>query len=235
MKIILHLLLILLIILLIPTMAHAGDFHPEATPALEQNLIWVEASSKSDSEDYFLEFRVWFTQPAEKVFKLLTDTMGFKNKMTNYKDTRTLTQKLYKEILNAKPKNPAEVVTLIGQNRISSHHNRQKNSHWNDYTYLHFNFPWPLTDRWAVQKVDIDETNAHKGEYKYTYETKLGNFKKLDGQWEIVPITGHSDWTEFRGFYKSNPGIPVPKFVTKKVMKASFKKEMDANRRLLQK
>jgi len=225
--------ILLILILLIPIVTHAKNFHPEVNSTLERDLIWISSSSKPGSNVYLLEFRVWFKHPASKVFDTLTDTMSFTTKMTSYKDARTLTKKLYKKILDANPNKPEQIVKLIGDNKISSHHNRQRDSHWNDYTYLHFNFPWPLTDRWAVQKIDIDETNAHKKEYKYKYETKLSNFKTLTGEWELVPIPDHPDWIEFRGTYESNPSVPVPKFITKKAMKVSFKKEMETNRQIL--
>ena len=72
-------------------------------------------------------------------------------------------------------------------------------------------------------KVKNVENNAHKGEYKYEYKSIAGNFKELKGFWALVPIPSKKGWTEFRGEYKSDPGISVPHFLAKTVTRKSLR------------
>lgn len=210
-----------------------ADFHPEADAELESTQIWTNAYFKSGSNVAVMQFRVWFKQTPDKVFAVLTDTNSFKSKMSNYKDSRTLTSTLFKTIVDAKPETPEAVIKLIGANQISSTHNRQKGQNWTDYMFLQFNFPWPLTDRWLVQKASVDETNAAKGEYKFSYKMDVGNFQTLFGSWQLKPVEKHPGWTEFYGEYESDAGVSVPKFVTKKAIGTGFRKDIDAYRRIL--
>ena len=225
--------LVLILLLLLPNLTQAKDFFPEVDDELEATQFWASPYFKPGSNVAVMNFRVWFKYPADKVFRVLTDTMSFKAKMNNYTEARTLTKNIFKEITDAAPQTPEAVIKIIGTNRVTSFHNREKGANWNDYIFLQFNFPWPLTDRWTVQRMKFDETNANKGEYKLDYKMEIGNFKALFGSWELVPIPNHPGWTEFRGRYESDPGIPVPKFITKTAMKTGLKKDVDGYRRIL--
>jgi hypothetical protein len=201
---------------------------------LTQKNIWMNSYFKSDSTVAVMSFRVWFSQNPQKVFETLTDTNSFKHKMNNYSDARALTSILHKRIIDAQPKSAADVVKLIGANSVDSYHNRQVGQNWTDYMFLSFNFPWPLKDRWVVQRARVDETNAGKGEYKFAYEMTVGSFKSLKGQWNLKPVLGKPGWTEFYGEYVSDAGVPLPKFVTIKAMKTSFEKDVDSYRKILE-
>lgn len=220
-------------ILLIPFVAMAGDFFPQANQELEQNLFWAEASSKPESNAAVMNFRVWFKKPPAQVFKVLTDTAHFKQNMNNYDEARVLSKDLFKKIEDAKPQNAEEVMKLIGENRFSSDYNRDPEQNWTDYIFFKFKFPWPFTDRWSVQKARVDETNAAKGEYKYEYKISVGNFKTLFGAWYVLPVPNHPDWSEFRGTYESDAGVPVPKFIIKNATKTGFKKDIESYRKIL--
>lgn len=225
--------LILLICLILPAAVQAKSFFPEADGELQKNLLWVRATHNPGKNVFVMTFRVWFKHLPEQVFQTLTDTNRLKWRLTNFKDSRTLTKILFKKILAAKPHGAEEVVQLIGANQISSWHNRQKRQKWTDYVFYEFNFPWPLSDRWAVQKVRVDETNHEKGKFRYEYKMYLGNFKTLEGRWELLPVPGRPGWTEFRGRYESDPGIAVPHFLTRQGMITGFKKDVAAYRKIL--
>lgn len=224
---------VMLFVVLFSQVVSAKSFHSEVDGELEANLIWTNAYFKSGTNSAVMEFRVWFKHPPDEVFEVLTDTDSFKTKMNNYNDARTLTKNLFKSIVDANPKTPEEVVKIIGSNQISSNHNRQKNGGWTDYMFFEFNFPWPLKDRWVVQKVRVDESNAQKGEYQFDYKMAVGNFNTLGGHWELVPVRTHKGWTEFQGRYESDPGVVVPQFVTKKAMIVGFKKDIESYRKIL--
>lgn len=219
--------------LIFPPASFAKNPDADVEEQLQQKNIWVSAFFKSDSNVAVLRFRVWFAQNPQKVFEALTDTKSFKYKMNNYSDAQTLTSILHKKITDAKPQNAQDVVKLIGVNSVDSYHNRQVGQNWTDYMFLSFNFPWPLKDRWLVQRAHVDETNASKGEYKFAYEMTVGSFKSLKGQWNLKPVSGKPGWTEFYGEYVSDAGVALPKFVTVKAMKASFQKDVDSYRKIL--
>lgn len=217
---------------LIPQLTMA-KFHPEADATLEKSQFWTQIYFKPDSETAVMNFRVWFEGAPEDVFKVLTDVASFKEKMNNYNEARVLTPALYKKIQAAYPKDADAVKQLVGSNKISSEHNRQKHQNWTDYAFFEFNFPWPLTDRWAVQKMRIDETNHQKGEYKLDYKMTVGNFKALSGYWRLKPVEGHPHLTEFYGRYESDPGMAVPKFLAKKGMRIGLKKDVEQYRKII--
>jgi len=223
-----------IIFVFLPLMVWA-DFFPGATPQLEERKIWMNVSMKPNSNSAVVHFRVWFEAPPDKVYQVLIDTNNFKNALNNYKDSRALSKEVFKKISDAKPKSAEDVVALIGQNKFESDYNRQKGQNWTDYIYYQFNFPWPLTDRWVVQKVHVDETNASQGEYKYDYKMEVGNFNTLSGFWRLKPVPGHDGWTEFYGRYESDSGVAVPNFVIKKGVRSGLKKDIASYRQILQK
>jgi hypothetical protein len=228
-----HITIILLVLLTIPLATSAKSFHPEANPTLEKDLFWTSSYFKKNSNAGVMTFRVWFKHPANKVWQTLTDTASFKDKMNNYSEAKTLSHVLFKKIVSANPQTYQETENIIGSNKLTSDHNRRKHKNWTDYIYFRFNFPWPLTDRWAVQKVKCNETNWRQHEYKLDYKTYVGNFVTLFGYWELVPVKGHPGWTEFRGRYESDAGISIPKFLSKKAMRSGLKKDVEEYRKIL--
>ncbi len=226
--------IILLILLLFPFIASADNFFPQANDDLEHDKFWAETYFKPDSNTAIMNFRVWFEAPPDKVYKILTDTNKLKVWLSNFKDSRTLSKTAYDAIEKERPADGARVIALAG-NAVASDAHREPNQNWTDYIYFQFNFPWPLVDRWVVHKVRMDETNASNGEYKFEYKMTAGNFKALTGYWKLVPVENHPGWTEFRGEYASDPGIPVPKFVAKNAMKLGLKKDVENYRVVLKK
>lgn len=209
-----------------------AKFYPEADAILEKENFWAQVSFKEEGSAAIVNFRVWFQAAPDKVFEVLTNTNALKN-LENFNDSRALTKNIFEDLKVKNPANPNEVRKIIGANRIASQHNRQKGQNWTDYVFFEFNFPWPLQNRWVIQKVRLDETNASKGEYKYEYKMQLGNVKTLEGYWKLLPVEGKTGWTEFRGHYESDPGISVPRFVLKKGVKTGLKKDIQAYRQLL--
>ena len=221
------------VLFMISFSVQAKEFFPQYTDDLEEKQIWIQVYFKPNSNIAIMNFRVWFKYPPAKVFKVLTDTESFKKKMNNYNDSRTLTKQLAKKILDANPKNADDVRAAIGTNHLTSDYNRQVGHNWTDYIFFDFNFPWPLTDKWVVEKLRVDESNHKKGEYKLDFKMLAGNFKANFGHWELVPVPNHKGWSEFRGSYETDTGISVPKFVTKKGTKLGFKKDIASYRKIL--
>ncbi|MBX7148740.1 hypothetical protein K1X76_06600 [bacterium] len=204
--------------------AHAyNTFHPEADADLEKDGVWVRTFFKKEETAALTVFRAYIPYTPDKAWEVLTDTNTWKSRHNDFKDAFTLTKSEAELVAAKNPVNVKDFYSLVGTPVHPSHLNRQKGGNWTSYVFQRFNFPWPLTDRWAVVEIRNDETNAGKGEYKYEYKTRGGNFKWLKGYWALMPHPTKKGWTEFRGEYKSDPGIDVPHFLAKSVVKSSIK------------
>lgn len=212
---------------------HLDDFHPEVNDQMQKESFWAEISFDEGSTATLAEFRAWYPFPADRVFPVLIDTNNFPKVHSNYENAMTLTQSVFDEAIIKNPKSAEELEHLIVSGKQASAASRKKEATWDDFVYLNFNFPWPLSNRWTLQEVHIDETKATQGVYRFDYKMRIGNFKTLSGYWELVPIEGKPGWTEFRGAYRADPGIPLPKFVTKAAAKTSLKKDFEDNKKVL--
>lgn len=200
---------------------------------LEKDKLWVRTYAIKSKDVIAMDFRVWYTQNPEKVFRMLMDTVRLGKELTSYKVARTLSKEQYQTLQNHCPANAVEGLQKISDYVASSDKNRRPDQGWTDYTFYEFNFPWPITNRWAVQKAKVDETNADIGAYRYEYNTVCGNFRTLEGQWEVVSVPQHPGWAEFRGHYETNPGLLVPNGVIESAAKVGLKKDVVVHRKLL--
>lgn len=222
-------------LLFVPSLGHAYNvFHPEADTELKETHIWTKINCKKSGET-FATIRAWYPFPPEKVFQVITDTNHFSKIHKSYLDSYTLTETVFEEIVAANPQSADEVLKLIKDKKMDSFAHRNQNQNWKTYIYVNFDFPWPITNRWALQKISVDESNAPKGEYKYSYKMKVGNFKYLKGYWELLPIPDKPGWTEFRGQYESDANMALPPFVVKKALRLSLKKDFEENKKAIQK
>ena len=212
--------------------AQAQGFHPEGDSDIAKDGIWVDVAFAGTNT--ISTFRAKYNHSPDKVFEILTDTDSMAAlHQGNYSDARTLDKATFDKVAQAKPKSVEELLLIIGETRLKSYHNRSKGSRWTDYTYSNFNFPWPLSNRWTVNEIKIDESGSLNGLYKFTFTMAVGNFTTTTGYWELVPTPDGG--TEFRGIYKSDPGIALPKFATKLGTKMAMKREYDENKATLKK
>ncbi|MBI2340602.1 MAG: hypothetical protein HYU99_09610 [Deltaproteobacteria bacterium] len=215
--------------------AHAYDtFHPEADEALQNGETWVEVTFKRHDYKAHTSTRAWYPYPAEEVWKILIDTNTYKERYSDYSDSRTLDKNQFDLVVRKKPDSIKGFYELVGGQEFPSEYGRKPGSVWASYILQRFNLPWPLNDRWGISRVKNDESQAHKGKYRYEYETPAGNFKALKGYWELVPVPGRPRWTEFRGEYDSDPGIQYPQFVARSLFRSSMKKSVEVNKKALE-
>lgn len=200
---------------------------------LQKDQLWIHVDFIEGTTGAVIHFRVWFKGKPEKAFQVLTDTNSLKA-LSNFTDARTLTKQMFERLDVVQPQNVDDVKKSIQGNVIASDHNRRPRKNWTNYTFYQFNFPWPLKDRWAVQKIRLDETNYHQGEYKYKYTTEHSNMKALKGQWFIKPVKDKPGYTEWYGEYQTDPGVSAPKFLLKKGVVSGFKKDVQAYRERIQ-
>ncbi len=227
--------LFLALILSTPQLAYAyNSFHPDKDAIVYGDKFWAEVVFKG-SNTGVTQFRVIYEAPANMVFAQLINTNGLQKYHSSYADSRNLTEANYNTIVTQKPTGYADLIALIQDAHIPDLQNRKVGSTWTDFWYLRFNLPWPLSDKWVVQKVKVDETNAAQNEYKVEYKMEHGNVTMLKGWWEVVEVPGRPGWTEFHGETESDPGIPMPNFLARSTFKSSLRKEFETNTALFQK
>lgn len=217
-----------LCLLFVSTFVQAGE--SDELKDLQKDNIWIGVNFDKESTAAQIHFRVWFKGTPEKAFKVLTDTNSLKS-LSNFNDARTLTRKMFQKADALQPQKSEDVIKSISGNQIASDHNRIPRKNWTNYAFFEFNFPWPLSDRWALQKIRIDETNYHQGEYKYKYQTIHGNMKVLKGEWKLKPLKDKKGWVEWYGEYETDPGVSAPKFMLKKGVVSGFKKDVKEYRK----
>ena len=214
----------------------SSDFHPEVNDELKVSFNWVSVDFKPGTTTTVSEFRFWYGAECKDVFPLLIDTNKMPQRHKAYEDARTLTEKTYQDIVKAAPKTLEDLKKIIGDTHVKSEYNRDPNGHWSDYIYQNFNFPWPLSNRWGVIRLRVDESNGPTlQEYRAEFKTAVGNFVTNEGFWELVPVQSQPGMCEWRGHYEADPGIPLPKIITKQGVKIGLKREVEENRALLKK
>ena len=215
----------------IQIVAHAESFYPQADKELLQNGIWTKIDFEKDSSVAVVSVRVLYRYPIHQVFEELVNTNQLKKIHDSFLASQTLSLKTFAKIQKANPKESSQIQTLVANEKSASNLYRKKGQKWMEYLYLNVDLPWPIANRWMVQKANVDESQAKDGYYKYAYQMLYGNFKILKGYWELVKVPNHPNWTEFRGRYRTDPNIPVPKFIAKKAVKTGFKQDVAENKK----
>ena len=210
-------------------------FYPEALPTLEKHHFWSDVKTKQGSSGIHAAMRAWYPYPAEKVFEVITNVNRFPLIHKNYKEAFTISLETFEEVSEKKPKTFKELSLILKDKKIPPFSERKKKEEWKSFVYLNMDFPWPISNRWMIQKIEVDESDARKDRYRYVYKMKLGTFKTLKGYWELLPIPGKSGWTEFRSIYEPNPGVSVPDFMVRQAMKIGLKRDFEENKKALAK
>ena len=215
--------------------AHAfNEFHSEQDSVVYSDKFWADVVFKGQNTGV-TRFRIIYEAPMAMVFAQLIDTASLHKYHDNYADSRSLSLENLQKILTGQPADPAALVKIIGDARLTGLENRKAGGKWTDYWYMRFNLPWPLNDKWVVQTAKVDESQAGKNYYRVDYDLNLGNVKTAKGWWELVEVPGKPGWTEFRGETESDPGIPVPEFLARSTFKSSLKKEFETNTAIFKK
>ena len=224
------------LLILAPVCWAYDNFHPEADQTLQNGETWVDVSFKRHEYKAHTTTRAWYPFSAGEVWRILIDTNTYKERYSDYSDSRTLDKNQFALVVQKKPDSIRGFYELVGGQNFPSEYGRKPGGVWTSYILQRFNLPWPLNDRWGVSKVKNDESQGPaRGKYRYEYETPVGNFKTLKGYWELLPVPFKPGWTEFRGEYDSDPGIQYPQFLAKNIFRASMKKSVEANRKVLEK
>lgn len=219
---------LILVLLLFATSTYAyNTFYPEVDPELDEEKIWVQTAFDKNTTNVRTSFRAWLPHSAKILWPIMIDTNNWKNISKDYNDSRALDGSMAKLLENKQPKDIKELYKLIGDKNVESYEGRLKDGKWISHAFQRFAFPFPLKDRWAVIKIKNDESDSAKGYYRYDYKMIASNFKKLEGYWELINIPEKPGWTEWRGYYESDPGIHVPHFLTKSIYRSSLKKSAE--------
>ncbi|MBI1909073.1 MAG: hypothetical protein HYS22_02760 [Deltaproteobacteria bacterium] len=86
---------------------------------------------------------------------------------------------------------------------------------WEGYLFEIYDFPWPVTNRWAVNRLVMDETGVMMRQYQLHWTMLIGTFKQSEGYFKIGPYGKNSRLTDFVVYMKNDPGLRVPKTLLK--------------------
>lgn len=208
---------------------------PGALKTLKKGKVWVKTTFEKGEKSAESYFRAWIPFPVDQVWKVFIDTNAYKVIHKDYKDSQTLDKDTFYKLINNKPETIEDFYKAWHGSIVDSFDGREEGKIWSSYAMQYLNLPWPFKDRWNILKVKNDETKKDEGKYSYHYRAFAGNFVELHGEWEVFSIGDKPGWTEFRGHYKANAGIALPKFITKAAMKKSMRKSVKEKIEYLQK
>ncbi len=208
---------------------------PKAT-VLEQDQelfkkrLWLEVDLPAKSTEAILHFRVWFEGSPDKVFKVLTNTNSFNELLKNLIVSQTLDLKGVAGVELDEVATAEQAQAYAKKISTPSDTNRKPNQKWRDYALYVVNYPWPISDRWFVYEIQIDETQAGQGQYRYDYRMINGNMKRISGSWTLKPVPNQSNLMEFSGTYYFDPGFDVPSMILKPGVRNQFENDIKAYR-----
>lgn len=197
----------------------------KATPILKFN-------NKQEENDYYFRkgrvlidggyqgSAVWGKMTAlvsgspEEVWQLFNDSNKWRNyRFPSLKDARIVTAGIAEAVA---PSPDVENFYRTLKNQIfSSELGRVKGGRWVNYTFQHFNVPWPVADKWMVVKNTNDETRASEGIYRTEWSKAAGNVKTMEGTLRLEPFEGNRNVTRLEYRALSDPDAHVPRFLLK--------------------
>ncbi len=102
---------------------------------------------------------------------------------------------------------------------------------WTDYTFQHYDLPWPVANRWMVVKNANDETRRGEGIFRCSWVKVAGNVRTIEGSLILKPFSDDRGRTLMEYNVRSDPGSSVPRFLVKWGVKKSMPAAIRAIRR----
>lgn len=81
---------------------------------------------------------------------------------------------------------------------------------WDSYLFEIYNFPWPVTNRWAVNHFTMDERARDQKRYRMDWELLIGTFRVNHGFYELEPYSRNRSLSHLSITFVNDPGLDVP-------------------------
>ena len=158
--------------------------------------------------------------PPETVWQVITDNNNFKKFMPQTLDSLIVPKETVAKMLKKNPKKRLQIERLLN-NKISNPLSYQSPGEKRVvYFYSLLDFPWPISNRWYIIKINRDETRAAEHIYFDSWNLEIGNLKMNQGFWLLEPFGEGYTKTTYQLLI--DPGGHIPKFFidigTKKTM-----------------
>ncbi len=168
--------------------------------------------------------------PTDVVWKLFLDANAWKRYgLPTMADSRAVTGEIAHEVESSKK--VEDFYQAIGTLVVDPMERRRKGGIWENYTFQHYDLPWPVANKWMIVKNINDETGISDGIYRGTWTKAAGNVRSLEGEIRLEPFEGDRHRTLMLYSVKSDPGSTVPKFLLKWAVKKSMPQAIRVIRR----
>ena len=148
--------------------------------------------------------------PPETVWQVITDNNNFKKFMPQTLDSLIVTKEKVAKILKKNPKKRSQIEKLLNKQVPHSLPPQPPGKKRVVYFYSLLDFPWPISNRWYIIKINRDETRAAEHIYFDSWNLEIGNLKMNQGFWLLEPF-GES-CTKATYQLLIDPGGHIPKF-----------------------
>lgn len=122
------------------------------------------------------------------VWEVITDNNHFKDFMPNTLESLVVDTNLIPIIRKRRPGKACQVEEIIGK-AVDPNIYRVKGGKYFVYFYSLLDFPWPISNKWYIIKIDRDETRATEGIYRSSWEMAAGNLRTNQGYWLLEPYS----------------------------------------------
>jgi len=148
--------------------------------------------------------------PPETVWQVITENNNFKKFMPQTLDSLIVTKEQVAKVLKKNPKKRSQIENLL--NNTVSHPllYRSPGKKGVVYFYSLLDFPWPISNRWYIIKINRDETRAAEHIYFDSWDMEIGNLKTNQGFWLLEPFGEGCTKTTYQLLI--DPGGHIPKF-----------------------
>jgi len=124
--------------------------------------------------------------PPHIVWEVITDNNHFKDFMPRTLESLVVDKDLIPLIRKTKPNNFLKVKKIIGK-PVDPRIYQVKGGKYSIYFYSLLDFPWPISNKWYIIKIDRDETRAADGIYQSSWDMVIGNLQTNQGSWLLEP------------------------------------------------
>ncbi|MDO8462052.1 MAG: SRPBCC family protein [Deltaproteobacteria bacterium] len=81
---------------------------------------------------------------------------------------------------------------------------------WDGYLFEVYDFPWPVTNRWSVNQLTMDERARDQKQYQLNWQMLVGTFRVSHGFFKLEPYSRNPSLSHLRMTLVNDPGLHVP-------------------------
>lgn len=201
---------LLLIILFLSEFASLGHTETDIDARLKEGEIIVCSEDVEGTRVKKGTVTGVINVPPETVWQVITDNNNFKKFMPQTLDSLIVAKEKVAKILKKNPKKHSQMKSLLNKKVSHPLPHRSPGKKGVVYFYSLLDFPWPISNRWYIIKINRDETRAAEHIYFDSWDMEIGNLKTNQGFWLLEPFGEGCTKTTYQLLI--DPGGHIPKF-----------------------